>query len=419
MPAHGDLAPNGNLPADRDVLLVHDYLLVRRGAERAFEEMTACFPGATIATLLYDPLATRGRFDHRLLRTSFLQSVAADQRRYRRFLPLLPLAAERLAVDDARVVISSSSAFAHGVRPAADAVHVCYCHSPFRYVWHERDRTERAMPAAARPVAHAVLGAIRRWDLGAARRVTAFIANSELTRRRIQDFYRREAIVVHPPVDVERFSARPDPQDYVLTVGEVTRHKNTELAIAAADRAGVKIKVVGEGPDLPRLRQRFPRAEFLGRVEDRSLIELYSRCRALVVPAIEEFGITMVEAHAAGRPVLAAAEGGALEIVADGLTGVLVRPRSVDALAEALRMTDWEAFDPGFLRANAARFSPREFHRRFLTAVARAAGAAGADDGPTGARRRRPTRPGAAQPVPVLSARPLPGGSFARSSHWS
>ena len=407
--------------ADSGVVLVHDYLLVLRGAERTFEAMAACFPDATLATLLYDPVAMEGRFRDRVIRTSFLQPLAACQHRYRRFLPLLPLAAERLAVGDARLVISSSSAFAHGVRPGVDAVHVSYCHSPFRYVWHERGATERAVPTPARPAARAMLGAVRRWDVGAAGRVTAFVANSQLTRERIQDFYERDALVVHPPVDVERFAAQPDPQDYFLSVGEVTRHKNTEIALAAADRAGVKIKVVGEGPDLPRLRKRFVRAEFLGRVDDRRLIELYARCRALVVPGVEEFGITMVEAHAAGRPVVAAAEGGALEIVADGVTGVLVRPRSVDALADALRTTDWEGFDAVRLGASAERFSGGQFRRHFITAVIRAvAEAEHTPDAPIGpSRRRRSVHPRAVQPLAAMTARSAPGGSLARTSHWS
>ncbi len=410
-----DMIAHSSVPAGGDVLLVHDYLLVRRGAERTFEAITECFPRADVATLLYDPVASQGRFRGRRIRTSLLQSVAAKQGRHRLFLPLLPLAAERLPTDHARLIISSSSAFAHGVRPAADAVHVCYCHSPFRYAWHERDRTERAVPSVTRPAVHAVLSAIRHWDESAARRVTAFIANSELTRQRIKECYGRDALVVHPPVDIERFTAEPDPRDYFLTVGEVTGHKDTEIALAAAERAGVNIKVVGDGPELARLRRRFARhAEFLGRVDDERLIELYAGCRALVVPAIEEFGITMVEAHAAGRPVLAAAQGGALEIVSDGVTGMLVAPRSVEAFSQSLRATDWESFDPVALRANAARFSRERFCERFTDAVAVAVAVARAE-------RRQPvriTRPRAVKPAAVIAAaQPVPGGSIARSSH--
>jgi glycosyltransferase involved in cell wall biosynthesis len=357
--------------ANDGVVLVHDYLLVMRGAERTFAEMAACFPDAPIATLLYDPVRTKGRFRHRRVRTSFLQPIAADQRRFRRFLPLLPLAARRLPLGSARVVISSSSAFAHGVRGAPGAVHISYCHSPFRYVWHERRRTEEGVAPPLRPLAHGVLGAVRRWDVAASRRVNAYIANSALTAQRIADFYGREASVVHPPVDVERFEGVPAPEDFFLLVGEVTSHKNPGLALAAAERAGVKVKVAGDGPELARLRQRFRRATFLGRVSDRRLIELYAGCRALIAPAIEEFGITMAEAHAAGRPVVAAGQGGAVEIVDDGDTGVLFTPGNVDALAEALRETDWERFDVGRLKASAERFSPREFRRRFSSEVAR------------------------------------------------
>ena len=357
--------------AHEDVVLVHDYLLVMRGAERTFAEIAACFPNAPIATLLHDPIGTGGRFRHRQVRTSFLQPVAADQGRFRRFLPLLPLAVRRLPLDGAGVVVSSSSAFAHGVCPAPDAVHVSYCHSPFRYAWHERRRTEEGFAPPLRPLAHGVLGAVRRWDIAASRRVNAYIANSALTAQRIADFYGREASVVHPPVNVERFDAVPAPEDFFLLVGEVTSHKEPALALAAAERAGVKLVVAGDGPDLARLRQRFKTATFLGRVSDGRLIELYARCRALIAPAIEEFGITMVEAHAAGRPVVAAGRGGAVEIVDDGETGVLFTPGSVEALAEALRETDWERFDVGRLKASARQFSSREFRYRFSSEVAR------------------------------------------------
>jgi glycosyltransferase involved in cell wall biosynthesis len=377
MPAAETLlrSPGSTTPGDGGVALVHDYLLVMRGAERTFEAMAACFPDALIATLLYDPIGTEGRFRHRRVRTSFLQPVAASQRRFRRFLPLLPLAAERLPIDGASLVISSSSAFAHGVRPAEGAVHVSYCHSPFRYVWHEWERTRERLPGSVRPLAGAALAALRRWDRLASRRVTAYIANSEVTRQRIADYYGREATVVHPPVDVERFGARPSPEDYFLTVGEVTNHKNTEVALAAAQRAGVKLKVVGDGPDLARMRQRYTRATFVGRVDDRRLAKLYAACRALIVPAVEEFGITMVEAHASGRPVVAAARGGAREIVADGVTGVLFPAGNVEALAEALRGVDWEGFDQARLRASAERFSPRRFQTRFRFELTRLLGA--------------------------------------------
>ena len=415
------------VPADGGVVLAHDYLLVMRGAERTFHAIAGCFPDAPIATLLYDPAATGEWFAQREIRTSLLQPLASDQRHFRRFAPLLLLAARRLRVSDATLVISSTSSFAHGVRPAPDAVHICYCHSPLRYVWHERDRTERTFPGPVRPAARVVSRAVRHWDVGAASRVSAYIANSELTRRRIQDFYGRDAVVVHPPVDVARFTAAPDPRDYFLIVGEVTSHKNIEIALAAAELSQSRVKVVGDGPDLARLRARYPRAEFLGRVGDGQLSELYRGARALIVAAIEEFGMTMIEAHAAGRPVVAAADGGALEIVTDGVTGVLVRPRCVDALAQALRATDWEGFDAIRLRANAERFSIAKFRKRFVQAVV----ALTVQQAPVTQvhdETRLPTRPApgraSARPVATLAVRampptPRPGGSLARFSHRS
>jgi glycosyltransferase involved in cell wall biosynthesis len=309
-----------------------------------------------------------------------------------------------LRLGDARMVISSSSAFAHGVRPHPDAVHVSYCHSPLRYLWHERRRAERGLPWAVRPPVRAVLGAVRRWDIRASGRVTAYIANSRLTRQRIADFYGREAAVVHPPVEVGRFAREPGPRDYFLLVGEVTGHKRTEVALSAAERAGAHLKVVGGGPDLDRLRRRFARAEFLGRVDDRRLADLYAGCRALVVPGVEEFGITMVEAQAAGRPVVAAGGGGACEIVRDGETGVLVPPGSIDGLAEALREVDWEGFDVPALRASAARFSTAEFRLRFAAEVERILTEASGDV----SQAHRP----AARAVPIT-----PGGILASSRH--
>jgi glycosyltransferase involved in cell wall biosynthesis len=403
-----------------DVILVHDYLLVMRGAERTFETITHCFPGAPIATLLYDPVNTEGRFENRRVRTSLLQPLAADQERFRRYLPLLPMAAGNLPVKDARMVISSSSAFAHGVHPAPDAVHISYCHSPFRYIWHERHRLETMFPAAARPASRGMIERLRQWDVRAARRVTGFIANSQLTRQRIADCYGRESLVVHPPVEVERFSAAPDPRDYLLVVGEVTAHKKVEIALAAAERVGMPIKVVGAGPDLTRLRRRFVDADFLGRVDDRRLTQLYAQCRALVVPAVEEFGITMVEAHAAGRPVVAASRGGAREIVEDGLTGVLVDPGSVESLADALQATDFDAFDPGVMRASAQRFSTLEFRKRFPAAVAiTITRAADRDEVPVPIMpRARTPRPYPALPAAVAVAS-RQEGSLARSRNGS
>ena len=352
--------------------LVHDYLLVLRGAERTFAAMADEWPDSPIYTSLYDEQATAGRFAEHVVHTSFLQRAGVTQQSFRRLLPLFPLAVARLPVHDYDVVVSSSSAFAHGVHPGPEAVHVCYCHSPFRYVWHERDLALSEMPGALRPVAPLLLNELRRWDLRAAARVTHYVANGQITRERIQRFYGRDAPIVHPPVDVDRFAGtRARPEDWLLIVCALMRHKRVDRALEAARAAGRRVKVVGEGPERQRWQQEFGDvAEFLGRVDDDTLTDLYTRAGAVVVPNVEEFGITAVEAQAAGRPVLAVDDGGARETVVPGTTGELVAP--VD-LAEAMREIDFTAYDPAAARANAARFSPAAFRKALRGEVERAA----------------------------------------------
>lgn len=361
--------------ADR-VALVHDYLLVMRGAERTFHTMAECWPDAPISALLYDEQGTGGAFGGRSIATSYLQRFGVRQRGFRVLLPLYPRAVEHLPIAPADLVVSSSSAFAQGIRPPAGAVHVSYCHSPFRYAWHERERAIAEFPRPLRPLGRLMIDRIRRWDEEASRRVDAYIANSEITRKRIAEFYGRDSVVVHPPVAIERFTPTEDRGDYFLTVSELVRHKNVDIALAAAEQAGVPIKVVGDGPEAEALRARFPRAEFLGRLDDATLADVYAKARAFAMPAVEEFGIVAVEAHAAGRPVLAAGAGGALEIVVGGETGAFAPPRDVGAMAAAMRAVDWDAFDPAAIRARAELFSAERFRARLVEEANRAFAAA-------------------------------------------
>ncbi len=355
-------------PSLQRITLVHDYLLVMRGAERTFAAIADLYCQAPIFTLLYDEQGTNGRFAGRSITTSPLQRLGVGQSTFRRLLPLYPWAVARLKLPESDVVLTSSSAFAHGVRVPEDAVHICYCHAPFRYAWYEEARALAEARAPLRPPLRAQLRRMRRWDLAASRRVDAYIANSELTRERIKRYYGRDAPVVHPPVETQRF-APGTPGDSLLVVSEIVRHKRVQVALEAARRARAPIRVVGSGPDFTALREAYPEAEFLGRASDEELVELYASARAVVMPSLEEFGITAVEAQASGRPVIAPAAGGALETVLDGQTGRLAMLDDVESFARAIEGLDKLDFDPARAVANAERFSVAAFRRRLATHV--------------------------------------------------
>ena len=358
------------------IALVHDYLLVMRGAERTFAAMAEAWPEAPIYTLLYDEDGTEGRFAGREIHTSYLQRLGVGQRRFRALLPAFPRAARSLPVAGHDVVISSSSAFAHGVLAGEKSIHVCYCHSPFRYAWFESERALEELPGPLRPALGLTLKRVREFDRRASLRVTRYVANSAITRRRISRFWDRDSSVVHPPVEVERFTPAEEPAEpYFLVVSELVRHKRIELALEAAKRARAEVRVVGEGPDRSRLEAAFGGAgrgaRFLGRVDDAELARLYARCRALLLPNVEEFGIAAVEAQAAGRPVVAVAAGGALETVRDGETGLLVDDADPAAFARRMAMTDFSRFDPSHIASHAQAFSKSAFQRRLREEVER------------------------------------------------
>lgn len=357
------------------VALAHDYLLVLRGAERTFAAITDLYPQAPIFTLLYDELGTRGRFADRFISTSPLQRLRVRQSSFRRLLPLYPAAAARLRPKECDVVLSSSSAFAHGLRAPAGAVHVCYCHAPFRYAWYEQERALKEIPRALRPPLRLALARLRGWDLAASRKVDVYIANSRLTQERIKRFYGRESMIVHPPVETERF-APGVAGERLLVVSEIVRHKRVHVALEAARRAKTPIAVVGSGPDHATLSAAYPEAEFHGRASDQDLAKLYASARAVIVPSMEEFGITAVEAQAAGRPVIAARAGGALETLIEGQTGLFAELDDADSFTSAISRLDELDFDPQRAVENASRFSVQVFQRKIgeaVTAVAEGA----------------------------------------------
>jgi glycosyltransferase involved in cell wall biosynthesis len=379
-------------PATGRVALVHDFLLDVRGAERVFEVICRQWPDADIFTAVYDEAGTEGRFAHRRIHTSFLQRLRPTAKTFRGLLPLYPYAIESFDLRPYDFVISSTSAWAHGVIVDEHAVHLCYCHNPFRYVWNAREGTLADRGPVTRAALRVLFNRWRQWDWIAAQRVDRYVANSDITRRRIKRYYGRDSAVLYPPVDVERFGPAGPVGDYYLVVSELMPHKRIHIAIEAFNQLGRPLVVVGDGPDARRLRRMAgPTVRFEGRVSDARVAELTRGCRALVVTAIEEFGIASVEAQAAGRPVIALAEGGARETVIDGETGVQYAPGDAAALAKAVVGFNPLAMDPAACIANAARFSAKRFQAGLAEVVSETLQSAPA---PHRARRRpAPRRP--------------------------
>ena len=349
------------LDARGRVALVHDWLTGMRGGEKCLDVLCELLPNAPLYTLVHVPGSVSPRIEARRIVTSFVQRLPNAAAGYRRYLPLFPAAVERFDLGAYDLVVSTSHCVAKGVIPAPHAQHVCYCHTPMRYVWDQFDAYfgpgRTGLPT--RLAALACRGMLQRWDVRTASRVQTFIANSEHVRGRIRRYYGRDARVIHPPVDCAGFT--PDPQspgDYFLVVSAFAPYKRIDIAIDAARAAGVRLVIVGQGPDAARLERRAlgSRVEFLPWQSGADLARLYAGCRALVFPGEEDFGISPVECMAAGRPVVALGRGGALETVRDGVTGLLVGSENPGEWAQALRTFDPARFDPALLRAHALQF---------------------------------------------------------------
>ena len=351
------------------VALVHDFLLDLRGAERVLLELAKLYPDADIVTAVYDEDGTEGRFADRRVVTSALQRLRPTARTFRALLPFYPTAMEAIDLRAYDLVVSSSSAWAHGVIPHEQAVHVCYCHNPFRYAWNERDATLAARGRLTRPILAGIMRRWRQWDTTVAQRVDAYVANSDITRLRIERCFGREARVIHPPVDVARFSSGPV-ADHYMTLSEVMAHKRLDVAVRAFSELGLPLVVTGDGPDLRRLRSiAGPTVRFTGRVSDREVERLLRSAKALVVTATEEFGIAAVEAQASGRPVIAHRSGGVLESVVEGETGVFYDADVPESLAATVSAFDPFSIDPQRCVEQAARFAPEVFRERFAAVV--------------------------------------------------
>jgi glycosyltransferase involved in cell wall biosynthesis len=345
------------------VVIVHDYLNQRGGAERVVLEMASIWPLAPIYTSLYRPASTFPEFRRLDIRTTFLNALPVD-RGFRNLFPLYAPAFASLGTLDADVIVSSSSGWAHWVRSAARSLHVVYCHTPARWLYSGlylgRSRRQRPLRPLIKP--------LRCADRLAARRADLYLTSSEHIRRRIHKVYGLDAVAVPPPVDTARFTPRAR-GERLLVVSRLLAYKRVDLVVDAATQAGLPLDVVGAGPELENLRARAgPTVTFHGELPDDAVTELMEACRAFVLPGAEDFGITPVEANAAGKPVVAFAGGGALETLEDGYSAAFFSRPTSEALLEAIARSDAIETAPERLARLAQRFSAPAFRRR-LSAV--------------------------------------------------
>jgi len=353
------------------VALIHDWLNQRGGAENVLEVLVGMFRQAPIYTSMYWPRAMPRSYRQWRIHTSWLDRLPLIKAHHQPFLPLYPLAFQGFDLSDYDLVLSNKSGFCHGVRTPPAAMHICYCLTPTRYLWDfEAYIAQEDWGPLARLLVPPLLAPLRRWDLAAAQRVTAFVAISHEVQTRISTLYGRDSNVIYPPVDTGQFQPLGAYDDYFLVISRLVPYKRIDLAVEACTRLRLPLVVIGGGRDRARLEALAgPTARFLGWASDVDRARYMSRCRAFLFPGREDFGIAPVQAQASGRPVIAYAAGGALDTVVEGETGTFFHQPTAEALMEALLQFDEGRYDPAIIRQNAERFDTAVFRRRLRTFI--------------------------------------------------
>jgi glycosyltransferase involved in cell wall biosynthesis len=353
------------------VALVHDYLNQMGGAERVLLALHALYPDAPVYTSLYAPRQVDPAFRQMEIHTSFLQRLPLGARHHQLLLPLYPFAFEHLDLRSYDLILSSSSAFAKGVRVRPDAIHICYCHTPMRWAWDDHHYIERErLGPLARRLLPGILHRLRQWDEQTAQRVDHFIANSSTVARRIASYYRREATIIPPPIESASYTLSPAHEAYFLIVSRLVPYKRLDIAIEACNRLRLPLKIIGTGRDQRRLeRLAGPTVELLGWLPDEQVRSALSRCRALIAPGEEDFGLAILEAQASGRPVIAYGAGGALGSISEGQSGLFFYEQTPAALAEVLSTFQPDQFDPQIIRRYAEAYDIAHFQQRIIRCI--------------------------------------------------
>jgi glycosyltransferase involved in cell wall biosynthesis len=336
------------------------------GAERVVEALAEAFPDAPVFTILYDPDRGPRAIEKRVVQ-SWLHRIPGANRVAKALIPFYPNAVESFDLRDFDVIVSSHHTLAKGILRTSEQTHICYCHTPMRSLWERPHEEIKRAPGALRPLVKHLLHGLRSWDYDAASRVDTFVANSEHTASRIAKHYRRSSIVLHPPIDTDKFQPSTERGNFYLVASRNVPYKRIDLAIAASKRLGSRLIIVGDGTD--RLADDAPNITYMGKVSDAKLLSLMREAKALLFPQHEDFGMTVLEMNACGRPVIAFAKGGALETVIDGVTGVVFTEQTVESLTEAMCRFETISFDSNRIRRHAEKFSKQRFHERIRQIV--------------------------------------------------
>ncbi|HLC48810.1 MAG TPA: glycosyltransferase [Candidatus Andersenbacteria bacterium] len=347
------------------ICIIHDYLTHMGGGEHVLEALAEAFPSAPVYTLVYDQNQVHVSFDNSRIRTSFLQKFPGAARAHRYFpLALMPLAIEQFNLSQFDVIISNAHSFGKGVLVSPGTLHISYCMTPTRYAWDDSHRYVREFSGSRwfQKFAPFAISYIRMWDFLASQRVDAYVTLSRYVSRRIQKYYNRSSHVIYPPVDIGKFSSTANEGQYYLVVSRLVPYKRIEIAIAAAENLGKRLKIAGTGPELAALQRiAGPMTEFLGFVPDALLPELYRNAKALLFPQEEDFGLTPIEAAASGVPTIAYGAGGALETIIDGTTGLFFPEQATWSLMQAMQVFEGKTWNKQVLVAHAAQFSKQRF----------------------------------------------------------
>lgn len=355
--------------------LVHDWLNQMGGAEDVLAQLVAYYPDSPIFTSMYAPDLMPATYREWDIRPTWMDRLPGIHQHHQRYLPLYPLAFDRLDLSGYDLVLSNKSGFCHGVHTGPDTLHICYCLAPTRYIWDLGMYLDReSFGASVRLAAQLVARLFRRWDYRAAQQVDHFIAISTEIQQRIRRYYHRDSTIIYPPVEgTERFVPASTADDYFLVLSRLVPYKRIDLAVQACTQLGLPLLIGGKGRDRERLEAMAgPTVQFLGYVPDEDLPDLFARCRAFIFPGLEDFGITPLQAQAAGRPVIAFKGGGALDTVIPGKTGAFFDHQTAESLVRTLQDFDPAAYDPAVMREHALRFDATVFRQQITTYVERA-----------------------------------------------